>query len=63
MSDQDLLSPSPSHPADRGATNGAPDIHRCLPHLCSLQKNAIGAHGARKIAEALKRNCSLKELM
>uniref|UniRef100_A0A672TS40 NLR family CARD domain containing 3 n=1 Tax=Strigops habroptila TaxID=2489341 RepID=A0A672TS40_STRHB len=27
-----------------------------------LQKNAIGAHGARRIAEALKQNCSLKEL-
>lgn len=64
MSDRDLLSPPPSHPADRGATDGdvAPDIHGCLPHLCSLQKNAIGARGARKIADALKQNCSLKEL-
>uniref|UniRef100_A0A8C3R690 NLR family CARD domain containing 3 n=1 Tax=Cyanoderma ruficeps TaxID=181631 RepID=A0A8C3R690_9PASS len=28
-----------------------------------LQKNAIGAQGARKIAEALKQNCSLRELI
>ncbi|KAI1233899.1 hypothetical protein IHE44_0004350 [Lamprotornis superbus] len=38
-------------------------IHRCLPPFCSLQKNAIGAQGARKIAEALKKNCSLRELI
>lgn len=57
---------SPLQPPSRaGATDGdvAPAIHRCLPDFCSLQKNGIGAQGTRKIAEALKQNCSLRELM
>ncbi|KFQ69060.1 Protein NLRC3, partial [Phaethon lepturus] len=63
---QVLLSLNLQHHAikEDGAADGdvAPDIHGCLPHLRSLQKNAIGAHGAGKIAEALKRNRGLKEL-
>uniref|UniRef100_U3JP62 FISNA domain-containing protein n=1 Tax=Ficedula albicollis TaxID=59894 RepID=U3JP62_FICAL len=35
--------------------------HRLL--TLHLQKNAIGAQGARKLAEALEQNCSLRELI
>lgn len=64
MSDQDVVSSPPA--TQQGAVppwGCGTAIHRCLPPFCSLQKNAIGAQGARKIAEALKQNRSLRELM
>ncbi|NXO06608.1 NLRC3 protein, partial [Oriolus oriolus] len=52
-----LLCPTEAFPSSKGQHTGRPWAQP------GLQKNAIGAQGARKIAEALQQNRSLRELI